>query len=145
MKNNEKIAPLPSESENITKNNNNKMYAFCRVTGGMYLSIICDDGTTENIVLKSGNKSKISPDNVRTFEINPDKFGITELTVEQATKCEELLKPTGTYKRGFVFFTDDINEGNKKASEQLKKYPLQGTEQLGEEVFNNVVSKYEEK
>lgn len=103
-------------------------YGACRISGGLRVDILVD-GEQKKIMFKSANKSRLGADGTRTFEFNPDRFGIIELPEEDAKACIEALKPMNCYKRGFVIVADDLAKIEEKEKENLLHFPKQGTEQ----------------
>lgn len=103
-------------------------YGACRISGGIRVDILVD-GELKKIMFHSANKSRLGADGTRSFEFNPDQFGIIELTEEEAKACIEKLKPMNCYKRGFVLVSDNMDDILKAEKENLAKFPLQGTEQ----------------
>lgn len=103
-------------------------YGACRISGGLRVDILVD-GEQKKIMFRSANKSRLGADGTRTFEFNPDKFGIIELSEEEAKACIEALKPMNCYKRGFVIVSDDMGKIEQIEKENLLHFPKQGTEQ----------------
>lgn len=117
-------------------------YGACRISGGIRVDIILD-GESKYINFKSANDSKLGADGTRTFFFNPDKFGIIELTEEEAKACIEALKPMNCYKRGFILIADNMEDILEAEKQNLAKFPLQGTEQELA-LKGSVVSKFDE-
>lgn len=117
-------------------------YGACRISGGLRVDIILD-GEMKHIMFKSANDSKLGADGTRTFFFNPDKFGIIELSEEEAKACIEALKPMNCYKRGFILVSDDMSEILEAEKNNLARFPFQGTEQELS-LKGAVVSKFDE-
>lgn len=149
------MTPLPGEEVKSSKaekveakevkeapKKSSKWYGACRISGGIRVDIIID-GEVKYINFKSANESKLGADGTRSFMFNPDKFGIIELTEEEAKACIAALKPMNCYKRGFVLVSDSMEDILEAEKQNLSKYPLQGTEQELA-LKGSVVSKFDE-
>lgn len=135
----EVLAPLPDAepvkavevkevNETVKAKKAKIWYGACRISGGLRVDILVD-GEQKKIMFRSANKSRLGADGTRTFEFNPDQFGIIELTEEEAKACIEALKPMNCYKRGFVIVSDDMEKIKEIEKSNLANFPKQGTEQ----------------
>lgn len=149
------MAPLPGEevkTENAEKveakevkdgpKKAQKWYGACRISGGLRVDILVD-GEPKHINFHSANDSKLGADGTRTFFFNPDKFGIIELTEEEAKACIEALKPMNCYKRGFVIVSNDMEQIMEAEKKNVSAFPQQGTEQELA-LKGSVVAKFDE-
>lgn len=132
----EVLAPLPDAEpvkavevkEEVKAKKAKIWYGACRISGGIRVDILVD-GEQKKIMFRSANKSRLGADGTRTFEFNPDQFGIIELSEEEAKACIEALKPMNCYKRGFVIVSDDMEKIKEIEKSNVANYPKQGTEQ----------------
>lgn len=129
------LAPLPDaetvqavEAKEVKAKKAKVWYGACRISGGLRVDILVD-GEQKKIMFRSANKSRLGADGTRTFEFNPDQFGIIELTEEEAKACIEALKPMNCYKRGFVIISDDMEKIKEIEKSNVANFPQQGTEQ----------------
>jgi hypothetical protein len=129
------LAPLPDaedvkavEVKEVKAKKAKVWYGACRISGGLRVDILVD-GEQKKIMFRSANKSRLGADGTRTFEFNPDQFGIIELTEEEAKACIEALKPMNCYKRGFVIISDDMEKIKEIEKSNVANFPQQGTEQ----------------
>lgn len=145
----EVMAPLPGAEveavevkEEVKAKKAKVWYGACRISGGVRVDVVID-GEDKHINFHSANDSKLGADGTRTFFFNPDKFGIIELTEEEAKACIEALKPMNCYKRGFILVSDNMDDILEAEKRNLAKFPLQGTEQELA-LKGSVVSKFDE-
>lgn len=148
----EVMSPLPGEAvkavevkeevKEVKSKKSKVWYGACRISGGLRVDILVD-GEMKHINFHSANDAKLGADGTRTFFFNPDKFGIIELSEEEAKACIEALKPMNCYKRGFVIISDDMSEILEAEKANVEKFPLQGTEQELA-LKGSVVNKFDE-
>lgn len=130
------LAPLPDAEdvkavevkEEVKAKKAKVWYGACRISGGLRVDILVD-GEQKKIMFRSANKSRLGADGTRTFEFNPDQFGIIELNEDEAKACIEALKPMNCYKRGFVIISDDMEKIKEIEKSNVANFPKQGTEQ----------------
>lgn len=118
-------------------------FAFCRILGGLIVSIKTDDGA-KNILLRSAAEKSVAGDkSTLKFDLNSTDYGITVLSKEEAAACEKALKTSKVFKKKFVFFAENLNSGKALAKKFYEMHKTTGFEQLNMADIEKAVQKYE--
>lgn len=118
-------------------------FAFCRILGGLVVSIKTD-GEAKNVLLRSAAEKSVAGDkSTLKFDLNSTDYGITVLSKEEAAACEKALKTSKVFKKKFVFFAENLNSGKALAKKFYEMHKSTGFEQLNMADIEKAVQKYE--
>lgn len=105
-------------------------YAYCRIPGGFQFKVRSGNDDEKTIVIKSGTAADLAPDGTLTYKINPQVFGVTQLTRQEKEQILEQVKSTKFYQNKFLFFASSKENGDRIAADHLRKFPETGMEPL---------------
>jgi hypothetical protein len=133
-----------NEIEPVVPKENQKMYAYCRVLGGVKIDYIDADGK-KSIILKSGKKVAVAGDKQTfKFDLNISEYGVTQLTPEEFKVANNAVSKTKMFKKFFVFFAATKDEGDTKAAACIKVRETTGVEPLTEDQLIKEIKRFTE-
>ena len=104
-------------------------YAFCRIPNGLKIKWVVND-EKKHIKLTSGYVQKLAGDGETLVFVKEKEYGVTPLTEEQMQICKKDIEKQGIYIKGYVFFAETEEQGEKLAKQYLALYKTTGFERL---------------